>query len=319
MKKLIFILFIVTHAQINLYAEFVVGVWNIEKLSSTSMRGFPELRGGDQHSPRTDSQLEDVADYIADTLEIDALVITEIDDDGGNDPLRPRSAQLDVVLGHLGSNWSYFLGRTGGDLRIGLLFNGDRVRVKRIVGLRAPEFEVQGEDIFDRDPMLFWVSFLDNGQETSDVLLVGLHLKSQQFHTHNHLAAMSKVIGDLKTPDVREDLGLPRRQDGEDDVIILGDLNDSTHTRQGFRFIFDYAESQGYIHAGGDLPDYPATRVNGSEIDHIFLSRDVVRDLLVSGSFTVHTVPDNERDSYRETFSDHYPVTVELKSKIDDD
>lgn len=301
----------------SLNAEFVVGVWNIEKLSSKALRGFPELKNSKQHPPRTTAQLQLMASYIEDDLKVDALIITEIDDDGDGDQFRPRSAQLDVVVDHLGEDWEYYLGRTGGDLRIGFLFNKDRVKIKKITNMLASEYEVQGEDVFDRDPLIVWAQFMDGASEYSDVVLVGLHLKSQQHHTHNHLAAMAKVIGDLKTPGVREELGLPRRQRDEDDVIILGDLNDSSHNKTGFRFIFDYAESQGFVHSGGDSPSYPATRVNGSEIDHIFLSKDVERELYVPGSFKVHSASDV--DEYRKIYSDHYPVTVELTKTRDDD
>ena len=56
------------------YADVVVGVWNIENLSPSKKRGFPELKGGNQHGPRPKSALKKIADHISNDLEADALV-----------------------------------------------------------------------------------------------------------------------------------------------------------------------------------------------------------------------------------------------------
>jgi hypothetical protein len=83
--------------------DFQVGVWNIEKLSTRAKRGFPELRGDDQYDPRTGTDLKKVAEYIVDTLKVDKLIVTEIDDDGPDrNELRPRSAQLTSIVDELG-------------------------------------------------------------------------------------------------------------------------------------------------------------------------------------------------------------------------
>lgn len=308
--------------QFTVRGDHRLGVWNIEKLSSTETRGFPELMGANSLPPRTNTQLDGIADYIENTLAVDALVVTEIDaDDPNGTAAFPRSTEVNRIVDELGGNWEYFLGRSGGDLRIGMIFNGDRIHVKRVVELSAPEFEVQGEDIYDRDPLLFWITLVENGQNEADILIVGLHLKSGQSNVHNHLAATAKLIGDLKTPGIRESLGLPRTQAGEDDIIVMGDLNDSSHDDSGFRFLFDYFEDQGFTHLGDDLHPYPETRVNGSQIDHIFLSRDIFRDAYVDDSFQVHAVADTPaaRLAYRTDFSDHFPLTLTLRTIADDD
>ena len=106
--------------------------------------------------------------------------------------------------------------------------------------------------VFDRDPRVVWETLLDNGEEMNDLVLLGVHLKSGQDYIHNHMAAMAKVVGDLRHRD--QTLGIPK---SEDDIVIMGDLNDSAHTRSGFRYIFDYVGSAGYVHLGSDLDDYP--------------------------------------------------------------
>ena len=302
--------------------DYRLGVWNIEKLSTKAMRGFPEHRGREQFGPRTDEDLEKIATYLQDEIKPDCLILTEIDDDGqGSTALKPRSAQLDKVVEKMGDNWKYYLGRTGGDLRIGVLFNGDRIKIKRrsMVNLPAPEFKVADEDVCDRDPFIVYLTFLDeNGNEQNDLFLIGLHLKSGKSFIHNHMAAVAKVLGDLRSKTVRTDLGLPPASE-EDDYIIVGDCNDNAHKRTGFKYIFDYLEGAGYDHLGPDDNTHPPTRVNGSQIDHIFVSKNLLNNGIIEDSFKIHTVPEDQRLEYRKVYSDHFPVTVDLTAHEDED
>lgn len=89
-----------------------MGVWNIEKLSTTAQRGFPELQGSQSLDPRSDADLDQIADYIRDELEVDALMVTEIEPDSPDStPTVPQSAQLNHIAQKLGDNWRYFLAR----------------------------------------------------------------------------------------------------------------------------------------------------------------------------------------------------------------
>ncbi|QDU50483.1 endonuclease/exonuclease/phosphatase family protein [Gimesia panareensis] len=299
--------------------EFRIGVWNIEKLSTRSKRGFPEWKGDKQVDPRTDAQLKKVANYIRDDLKADALMLIEIDDDGPDGTsLKPRSAQLDFIESELGDNWDYYLGRTGGDLRIGFLFNKNRIKLRKIVNLTANEFKVADEDVYDRDPLFVHISLLENGQPQNDFLFVGLHLKSQQKFVHNHMAAVAKLLGDLGSKTVREDLRLPTLSE-ENEIIVVGDMNDGAIERNGFKYMFDYFEGVGYDHLGPDSDAYDDTRVNGSKIDHIFVSKNMIGQIVKPNTFKVHGVPNSKRDNYRKTYSDHFPVTVEVSSQSDND
>jgi endonuclease/exonuclease/phosphatase family metal-dependent hydrolase len=300
--------------------DFRLGVWNIEKLSTRAKRGFPELRGDEQHDPRTDNDLQRIADYVADDVAADGLIVTEIDADDleGSTELRPRSIHLSKVVANLGPKWEYFLGRTGNELRIGFMFNKDRIKLKKMVNLDAPGFKVEDEDVYDRDPFIVWISLLEDGEELNDLFLIGLHLKSQQTFIHNHMAAVAKLLGDMRSKAVRTDLGLPAPSD-EDDIIIVGDCNDAAHKRAGFKYMFDYLEGAGFPHLGPEDDTYPDTRVNGSQIDHIFVSKKLLSNGANENSFKVHLVPPVERDAYRKTFSDHFPVTVDITAHDDDD
>jgi hypothetical protein len=298
-----------------------VGVWNIEALSTSAKRGFPELQDGNALPPRGPEELEAIAEYLKSEIKPDALMVTEIEADGdGSSESQPQSAQLDEICSHLGNNWRYFLGRTGGKMRLGLLFNADRIRLKKLVNLKADAFHVSGKDVFDRDPFIVWLDVLDGDETRNDVLLICLHLKSQQKpFRHNRMAAIAKLLGDITDKDVRQALGLPSLSE-EKEVFILGDCNDASHQDSGFKYMFDYLNGVGFLHQKPASGPYPRTRFNGSQIDHIFAWKDATPSI-ASGSFTVHTVPntDEENVAYRETFSDHFPVTVDVLIGPDQD
>ena len=72
-----------------------IGVWNIERLSESGSRGFPELQGPDRLPPRNASDLERIAEYIEDELKVDALMLSEIDADS---PLFGRMLRKELGL-----------------------------------------------------------------------------------------------------------------------------------------------------------------------------------------------------------------------------
>lgn len=202
---------------------------------------------------------------------------------------------------------------------MGFLYKEKRIQLKKITNLTAKEFKVSGQDVFDRDPFVLWIGLKDaNENVKNDFLFVGLHLKSQQKYIHNHMAAVAKMLGDLQYKETRAEIGLPAPS-SEDDIIIVGDCNDATHRKAGFKFMFDYLQGSGFTHLGPEDDTYPATRVNGSQIDHLFVANDMIGDCVDAGTFKVHQVPVSERDDYRSVFSDHFPVTVDVTAVEDDD
>ncbi len=123
----------------------------------------------------------------------------------------------------------------------------------------------------------------------------------------------------LRYDETRANLGLPNLRD-ETDVIIVGDKNDSAHKRSGFKFICDYLEGSGYTHLGPEDDSYPATRVNGSQIDHIYVSNQMLDNGSVdAGTFWVHQVSRPDRRKYRQRYSDHFPATVDVTAMDDED
>lgn len=303
-------------ATTSLADSWTLGVWNIENLGPTSSRGFPELRGNKQLPARTNAQLRQIADYIQDDLGVDAIMLSEIvrtHESGGEQ----RSSQLDTIVTNLDGEWEYRMGSTGRK-SLAFLFNTARIRVEVAEEFSVGEFTIQEKDIFLRDPLVVWIDVLDeNGERVDDLLLIGLHLKSVQTYRDNHLVAVVKLITELKAFKKAN-----RIDENERDVIILGDMNDSAHRRARFNYMFNYLDDKGFTHLRNDNGDYPDTRINGSEIDHIFIADHLEFDWIDPGSFTVHVVGqhknDDERTAFRRDFSDHFPLTFEFEFAEDE-
>ena len=103
----------------------------------------------------------------------------------------------------------------------------------------------------------------------------------------------------------------------EHDVILMGDLNDSAHRRRSFHYLFDYLADKRFVHMRTDSDSYPATRVNGSQIDHIFVAKHLAEEgWTPESSFEVHSSDDPAE--YRRTFSDHYPLTFMFEFEIEE-
>lgn len=303
-------------AATGLADSWTLGVWNVENLGPSSKRGFPELKGNQQLPPRTNAQLKKIADYIQNDLGVDAIMLSEVvptHEVGGE----KRSSQLDTIVTNLVGEWEYRMGSTG-QKSLAFLFNTARIAVRVVAEFSVGKFTIQEKDIFNRDPLVVWIDVLDgNGDPVDDLLLIGLHLKSVQTFRDNHLVAVVKLITELKSFNKANGI-----DDSEKDVIILGDMNDSAHRRVRFNYMFEYLDDKGFTHLRNDNGDYPDTRINGSEIDHIFLADHLEFDWIDPGSFTVHVEGqhknDAKRKAYRRVFSDHFPLTFEFEFAEDE-
>ena len=98
---------------------------------------------------------------------------------------------MNRLIGLLGNAWTYELESSGGSLRVAILFDGNTVRKNNCVEFQVPPSQVQGSDIFARDPLVCYFVFLDaTGAAKNDFLVVGLHLASGQDKNQNHNQAM---------------------------------------------------------------------------------------------------------------------------------
>ncbi len=125
------------------------------------------------------------------------------------------------------------------------------------------------------------------------------------------MAATATLLGFLKDSKSRNNFGLPSIRD-EEEIIILGDLNDSAFRKKNFNYMFDYMEGSGYVHAKPEIGNYPRTRTNGSQIDHIFVSDNIQDNNYIEGSFKIHHIEGTSHKQFRKNYSDHYPVTIDV-------
>lgn len=302
---------------------YVVGTWNLEHFHEGATRGFPEtLSGGPSYPPRTEDDYAFIAGVITSRILAKALILNEI---AGDSPT--RSDELDRLLGHLGSNWTYELTQSGGSMRVALLYDSTAVRKNVCVEFVVEEQVLDGKDIFDRDPLACHVTFLDgDGAPMNDLVIVGLHLASGQPNNDNHNRAMEVLRERL-----HEAIDEGKLPSGEPDVLIGGDLNASRYDSADEDFWEGY-DSDGFDFATlapTDGTEYPGTRLAGtplfprSQIDYLLASS--ASDGLVGAELVRPTGHVHEEllpadfTEFRRRASDHLPVTVRIRVTADHD
>jgi len=259
-------------------STYTFGCWNLEHFHNSSKRGFPEyLRSGPKYDPRTENDLVLIADVITTKIGAELLVLNEINGktEMVDEDTVTYSDELDALLEKLPDTWSYTLSSSGKKMHVAILYDTAKVHLNEVTEFEVPRIEIDGKDIFDRDPFVAHVSMLQNGQALNDLIVVGLHLASGQGNDDNHDAAMLKLLALLNEA----------RSDGllggvsENDIIIMGDLNANMFRPPVEEFFLDMdAEDGGFdVLADGN---YPATRLSGvplkqdkSQIDYIIVSR----------------------------------------------
>jgi hypothetical protein len=305
-----------------------VGTWNLEHFHNGTSRGFPEnTQGGPTYPPRTQNDLTAIAAAIRDTLGARILILNEImgEERTVEGETRSRSAELDALVAQLGPSFEYTIARSGTTQRVALLYDTRYVRLNAATEIVVPYTEVQGKDIFARDPIMAHVTFLHNGQPQNDLLIVGLHLASGQHLNKNHDAAMALLR--RKLDEARADgTVLPP---GEFDIFLGGDLNASKFDDKLEQFFIEMNQGNWAVLAGDN---YPATRLAGvpltpkSYLDYLIVTRKtatqsgLLGEEIAEPEATVHQeLAHGQWDTFRRTFSDHFPVTTCVGVVADND
>lgn len=299
-----------------------IGAWNLEHFTFGRSRGFPEnTRGGPTYSSRTDAEIQEIASAIRDDLGAAIMVLSEVNGDGQHD-----SPEMDRLVSDLGGSWNYFFGTTGGNQRLVVLWDENQVVRNACDEFTFADHDVQNKDIFDRDPVACHLSLLDdNGTPANDLVVVALHLASGQSNNENHSEAMERLR--QRIHDVTGSAVVPT---GERDILLAGDLNANRYDSREEDFWEDFDES-GFDYrtlspVGGD--DYPGTRLTGvplqprSKIDYIIASGRAggLTEELVQQVAWVHLgLADGDFRGFRQTYSDHFPITVQIRVVVDDD
>lgn len=303
-----------------------VTTWNVEKLGSSG-RGFAGGYGRTPLPLRTDQQLIAIADFIRNDLQSDVIAlqevsITHIDGD------RSRSRQLDVIANRLGVDWQYFLppisqeelDELEDNLFVGFLWNRAAVFANRMYVMQVTSIDMAGAPLFKRKPVVGYFDVMKNTQRTNDFVLVNVHLKSGQQFDENHLIAMTVIEYGLTR-------SLANHQVKESDRIILGDFNDNPYAQTAAgnqkysQALYQHMTFKKYTDLVQANIQY--TRMNAnldSILDHVLVNVSANNHL--DSTAVVKYVPDNAPDSFaqwRRTYSDHFPLSFEIKVENNDD
>ena len=314
MKKIILIALILPALAL---ADIRVTTWNIEHLGSSG-RGFGGGFGGGSIPMRHHVDLQAIAVFIENTLQPDVLAVQEIARTGPNN----TSLELDKIVAMIGDSWAYILADepTGTDMVNGFIWNNDKITVIEAFTISMPNIELAGKELFDRMPIALYFETKETGKTNrNDILLVNVHMASGQTNDENHAIAMialeHALNGVLKDHEVKES-----------DRVILGDFNDNPHklTAAGnpkyINTLYQHMERKGYT----DLVDASLnfTRMDSnlsSLIDHILVNNSAKNQ--ISSTTAVRYTPGDSSTfaAWRQTYSDHFPLSFMLEIEADDD
>ncbi|MBL8756439.1 MAG: hypothetical protein JNK15_24305 [Planctomycetes bacterium] len=282
---------------------FKIGTWNLEFLGADE--GHRDMSPpGDERGPRTAIAPRTEADLAAigkKVLELGVcvLAVQEINDD----------ATLRKVAAGAGPHWHSLLGTSGSwddgktAQRIGFVYDTRAVDLLFAEQLDDLPRTFEGAPIFHRVPVTACFRHKESG---CDFRLVTVHLKASKGAANDQ-----KRRGEATALATWLD-GL--RVDGEDgDVLLLGDFNCTYGTEP--ETIFERGKRMRYLeqpHATPTIMHFP------EPIDQVVVStlfHEVRPD-----SLTVDNDCDGlAREVWRKTYSDHFPVTVTLVGRGDDD
>lgn len=308
----------------RVYAQqsYVVGAWNLEHFHEGAKRGFPETT----IRARKNSDYQFIASIIKD-LDVKILILEEIngelveqtDEDGSFQEV--QSPELKKLIGILGPSYDYVIADSGDSQRIAMLFDKRFARLNEACETTFPNVKVQGKGLFDRQPLYAHFTFLENGQERNDLVVVGVHLASGQGHNKNHDRAMRRLVKELADARV-EEFCIPN---DEFDVLVAGDFNANRFGEPKEEF-WDEMESAGWDVLGDDGDVYSPTRLSGnplglknSKIDYIIVSKGLAEDEVRARDPVIHTDLISTPDQFRLKASDHLPITVKIRVTTDSD
>lgn len=306
------------------FDQIKVTTWNIEHLG-TDGRGFGGGYGGGSLDLRTDDQLKKIGIFIRDTLRSDVIALQEIAISSESLGVS-KSTELKKITDAMGANWAYYLppikrGHNEESMYVGFLWNKDKINAIKIKSLFVPELHLGGKPLFKRTPVVGYFEIIENGQSRNDFLLVNVHLASGQTNFANHLIAMTiieyRLNAFLKTIGVTES-----------DRIILGDFNDNPYAKKGngldkhSKALYHHMKFEGYSDMVTE--DFHSTRMDHnltSIIDHILVNKSAKRHVVQESKAKIW-LPDNAPGSFadwRQTYSDHFPISIDIKVQNDDD
>ena len=302
-----------------------ITTWNIETLGGDG-RGFASGFGQGSLGMRTPEQLEKIAEFIIDEVGSDILAIQEVSVSSTENGVS-ISEPLEQIVSALGSDWEYYLPEVefipdGHDnMFCAFLWNNEKVTALDVFAADMPDVSLAGAPLYSRAPLVGYFEAIKEYNGTNDFVLVNVHLKSGQDFDENHIIAIVNLEQQLYSI-------LKNHSITESDRIILGDFNDNPYATKPSG---DLKHSNAlYLHMAfrGYLDLVPegshGTRMNynlDSVIDHI-LRNKYTEKYIPDDAALIYLPFDGDQDRYaefRETYSDHFPVSFRFKIENKDD
>ena len=298
-------------------ADIRVTTWNIEHLGSDG-RGFGGGFGAGNLPRRSEAQLRQIGEFIRDTLQSDVIAVQEIAKTGPDH----TSLELDTITAHMGSNWEYFLADhpAESDMANGFVWNTDTVNVLKAFTMHLPNVALAGKELFDRRPIGVYLELKEEGEtDLNDIVLINVHLASGQDFDENHAIAMIAIEHAMN--------GVLRENEiAESDRVILGDFNDNPHALSAagnpvhIRTLYDHTFRKTYVDLVPESLGF--TRMDSnlrSLIDHVLANASARNDIIGAEVERFTPGPSSGFAEWRETFSDHFPLSFLIESKTDFD
>lgn len=299
-----------------------LGTWNLE------------FFGNRKDNPRSDDDVRKVAEFIA-GLGVDVLAVQEV----GTLEALQQLAQL------IGPRWQFVLGTTGmwrdgsGGQRVGFLWNDERVELLQAEELLSLPREAEDAQtgklaLFHRIPVSAVFRARNGG---IDFRAITVHLKADnkrdvdqhmrdEMSTRKRVAEMAALGAEISR--------LLADSSEDHDVVVLGDFNHvlarerSTETPTEAKVRFDLrvpllAKLPGFARMAPHPPS-PTIRWFPESIDHFLVSTDLQQEALaasvtVHGPFAGGEPSSAALDAWQKTYSDHFPLTIDLDATRDND
>ena len=306
--------------------HYVVGTWNLEYFKDGAKRGFPEsTRKGPSYPPRTDEDYHYIAGIIQ-RLQIKILLLQEINGKTIRevDRVETRSTELERLIEVLGKeDYDYVVSQSGQSQRTAILYDRRAARMNASEEMRAGEgIKVQGKQLFARQPLCAFFTFLVSGESKNDLVVIDLHLASGESLTVNHDQAIQIVVQAIH----QTSSCIPP---GENDVLIAGDFNANRFDRSVEPF-WNRMERTGWDVLGDREDRYSPTRLSGvplalrsSRLDYIIVTKGnhgLSGEEITADAPVVHTEGlGDSPETFRRRASDHLPVTIDVAVTADND
>lgn len=272
--------------------EFKIGTWNLEFLGAAGnfRNNLP---------PRTDADYAAIGKKVHE-LGVCVLAVQEINDE----------ATLQKVAAGAGPSWVAMLGTSGSwddgktAQHIGFVYDRAAVSLLHVEELLTLPREFEGSPIFHRVPVTACFQHKATG---ADFRLVTVHLKAgQKADDEKKRRGESTLLAgwlDRLLATAAED----------HDVIVLGDFNSTYGTEP--QHAFERSKALRYV----PQPQPTPTIMHFAEpIDQVVVA-DACEEVRRASLAVDNDFDGMDKNAWRQTYSDHFPVTVTLRCQGDDD